>query len=91
MLGALQLAFIDSVNLLLIGVIVAVGIAARSNYAKTTALLIAGDWCGVAGLALIMLVIFDGLGPVVQRFVEGPVFGILLLSLIHISEPTRPY
>ena len=80
MLGALQLAFIDSVNLLLIGVIVAVGIAARSNYAKTTALLIAGDWCGVAGLALIMLVIFDGLGPVVQRFVEGPVFGILLIA-----------
>ena len=80
MLGALQLAFIDSVNLLLIGVIVAVGIAARHNYAKTTALLIAGDWCGVAGLALIMLVIFDGLGPVVQRFVEGPVFGILLIA-----------
>ena len=80
MLGALQLAFIDSVNLLLIGVIVAVGIAARDNYAKTTALLIAGDWCGVAGLALIMLVIFDGLGPVVQRFVEGPVFGILLIA-----------
>lgn len=80
MLGALQLAFIDSVNLLLIGVIVAVGIAARQNYAKTTALLIAGDWCGVAGLALIMLVIFDGLGPVVQRFVEGPVFGILLIA-----------
>jgi len=80
MLGALQLAFIDSVNLLLIGVIVAVGIAARANYAKTTALLIAGDWCGVAGLALVMLVIFDGLGPVVQRFVEGPVFGILLIA-----------
>lgn len=80
MRGALQLAFIDSVNLLLIGVIVAVGIAARRNYAKTTALLIAGDWCGVAGLALIMLVIFDGLGPVVQRFVEGPVFGILLIA-----------
>lgn len=80
MLGALQLAFVDSVNLLLIGVIVAVGIAARQHYAKTTALLIAGDWCGVAGLALIMLVIFDGLGPVVQRFVEGPVFGILLIA-----------
>ncbi|MBA1836780.1 hypothetical protein GC584_10795 [Corynebacterium sp. zg912] len=80
MLGALQLAFIDSVNLLLIGVIVAVGIAARQHYAKTTALLIAGDWCGVAGLALLMLVIFDGLGPVVQRFVEGPVFGVLLIA-----------
>ena len=56
MLGALQLAFVDSVNLLLIGVIVAVGIAVpRGNgrYAKTTSLLIAGDWLGVAGLCLL--------------------------------------
>lgn len=83
MLAALQLAFIDSVNLLLIGVIVAVGIVVpqhSNRYAKTTGLLIAGDWLGVAGLALIMLLIFDGLGPVVQRFVEGPVFGWLLIA-----------
>ncbi|NJJ03255.1 hypothetical protein [Corynebacterium coyleae] len=83
MLGALQLAFVDSVNLLLIGVIVAVGIAVpRGNgrYAKTTSLLIAGDWLGVAGLALLMLVIFDGLGAAVERFVNGPVFGVLLIA-----------
>lgn len=83
MLPALQLAFIDSVNLLLIGVIVAVGIIvpnASKRYAKTTALLIAGDWLGVASLALIMLAIFDGLGEVVQRFVEGPAFGWLLIA-----------
>lgn len=83
MLGALSLAFIDSVNLLLIAVIVAVGIMAPragGHYGRITSLLIAGDWLGVAGLALIMLVIFDGLGPSVQRFVEGPVFGILLIA-----------
>lgn len=80
MLPALQLAFVDSVNLLLIGVIAAVGIAARRDYAATTALLIAGDWCGVAGLALVMLAIFDGLGPAVKDFVDGPVFGILLVA-----------
>ncbi|AKV59069.1 MULTISPECIES: hypothetical protein [Corynebacterium] len=82
MLGALSLAFIDSVNLLLIAVIVAVGIVApRENrrYAKVTGLLIAGDWLGVASLAALMLLIFDGLGDTVQRFVEGPVFGILLI------------
>ena len=82
MLGALSLAFIDSVNLLLIAVIVAVGIVApRANrrYAKVTGLLIAGDWLGVALLAALMLLIFDGLGDTVQRFVEGPVFGILLI------------
>ncbi|OFT82273.1 hypothetical protein [Corynebacterium sp. HMSC29G08] len=83
MLGALSLAFIDSVNLLLIAVIVAVGIVApRANrrYAKVTGLLIAGDWLGVALLAALMLLIFDGLGDAVQRFVEGPVFGMLLIA-----------
>ena len=82
MLGALSLAFVDSVNLLLIGVIVAVGILIprhQPKYASIVALLIAGDWLGVASLALLMLAIFDGLGPVVHSFVEGPVFGVLLL------------
>lgn len=80
-LGALSLAFIDSINLLLIAVIVAVGIMApRGGYGKVTALLVAGDWTGVAALALLMLAVFDGLGPVVERFVEGPVFGILLIA-----------
>jgi len=84
---ALSFAFVDSVNLLLIGVIVAVGIVTprasttvRSRYAPITALLIAGDWLGVAGLALLMLVIFDGLGPVVRDFVEGPIFGAILVA-----------
>lgn len=83
MLHAVQFAFVDSINLLLIGVIVAVGVMlprASNRYAKTTALLIAGDWCGVAALAFLMLVVFDGLGDVVQRFVEGPIFGILLIA-----------
>ena len=70
-------------------VIVAVGIAARANYAKTTALLIAGDWFGVAGLALVMLVIFDGLGPVVQRFVDHVVeHGQAVLPARRQSPPT---
>lgn len=84
MLHAVQFAFVDSINLLLIGVIVALGVmlprGRDGQYAKTSALLIAGDWCGVAALAFLMLVVFDGLGDVVQRFVEGPVFGILLIA-----------
>lgn len=83
MLHAVQFAFVDSINLLLIGVIVAVGVMVprgSRRYARTTALLIAGDWCGVAALAFLMLVVFDGLGDVVQRFVEGPIFGILLIA-----------
>lgn len=79
MLTALTFAFVDSINLLLIGVIVAVGITVPRRYAAITSLLIAGDWLGVAGLALVMLLVFDGLGPVVQRFVEGPVFGVILV------------
>ena len=83
MLGALSFAFIDSINVLLIGVIVAVGVVAsqaQRQYAKITALLIAGDWLGVASLAAVMLFVFDGLGPVVQTFVEGPIFGWLLIA-----------
>lgn len=83
MLTALQFAFIDSINLLLIGVIVAVGIIVprgSRQYARTTGLLIAGDWLGVAFLAFVMLVLFDGLGDIVHRFVEGPIFGILLIA-----------
>ena len=83
MLGALSLAFIDSINLLLIAVIVAVGIVAprgKGGYGAITTLLIAGDWLGVAGLALVMLAVFDSLGPAVQRFVDGPVFGIVLIA-----------
>ncbi|MCQ4624111.1 hypothetical protein KBX18_00825 [Corynebacterium sp. CCUG 69979] len=83
MLSALGFAFVDSINLLLIGVIVAVGIIVprgSSQYARTVSLLIAGDWLGVASLAFIMLALFDGLGSVVHRFVEGPIFGILLIA-----------
>ena len=84
MLHAVQFAFVDSINLLLIGVIVALGVmlprGRHGQYAKTSALLIAGDWLGVAALAFLMLVVFDGLGDVVLRFVEGPIFGILLIA-----------
>lgn len=82
MLGALALAFIDSINLLLIAVLAAVGILAPregGRYGKISALLIAGDWLGVASLALVMLVVFDSLGPAMQRVVDGPVFGIVLI------------
>lgn len=83
MLDALRYAFIDSINVLLIGVIVAVGITIppiRKKYAKVSGLLILGDWAGVATLSLVMLVIFDGLGSVVREFVEGPVFGWVLIA-----------
>ncbi|WIM68150.1 GAP family protein [Corynebacterium breve] len=83
MLEALRYAFVDSINVLLIGVIVAVGIATppvRRKYAKISSLLVAGDWLGVASLSLLMLVIFDGLGDVVKQFVEGPLFGWLLIA-----------
>lgn len=34
----------------------------------------------MASLAAVMLFVFDGLGPVVQTFVEGPIFGWLLIA-----------
>ncbi|SER65696.1 hypothetical protein [Corynebacterium cystitidis] len=83
MLAALQFALIDSINLLLIAVIVAVGIATpqiRGKYAKITSLLIAGDWLGVAALSLPVLLLFDQVRHHIQAFLDGPIFGWILIG-----------
>lgn len=87
-------ALIDTINILLIGVVVAVGVMlptaadggrhsrdrGRSDYGRVAALLIAGDWIGVLLLALLSLAVFDGIGDAVGTFVDSPVFGILLVA-----------
>lgn len=77
-------ALIDTVNVLLIGVIVAVGVmvpAAREGgrYARIATLLVFGDWLGVLVLAVLSLLILDGIGDAVSRFVDSPLFGVLLI------------
>lgn len=80
MLEALTFAFLDSVNVLLIGVLVALGVILRRGaYRRVVPLLVAGDWLGVLTLALLVLTAFDGLGQRVQALVNSPVFGVLLI------------
>ncbi|MGO1950903.1 MAG: hypothetical protein ACTH1D_14800 [Mycobacteriaceae bacterium] len=84
MLYALSFALADTLNFLLIGVLIAVGVAQRparegGRYGAVAALLVAGDWLGVFLLALLVLLVFDGLGDVIATLLESPVFGILLI------------
>lgn len=84
MLAALQFALIDSINLLLIAVVVAVGIATpaiRGKYTKITSLLIFGDWLGVAALSLPVLLLFDQISGQIQAFLDGPIFGWILIAV----------
>lgn len=80
MLHALSFAFVDSINVLLIGVLVALAImAAPGQYRRISPLLLLGDWLGVLVLALIVLVAFDGLQSIVDAVISSPLFGILLI------------
>lgn len=83
LLHAVSFALLDSLNVLLIGVIVALGIMlpARGPYRKVATLLVAGDWFGVFILALLTMLLFDSLGDIVQRFIESPVFGWVLIAV----------
>ncbi|MGW5521608.1 hypothetical protein [Gordonia sp. NPDC003950] len=80
MLNALAYALVDAVNVLLIGVLVALAMmTARGRYRSITILLLIGNWLGVIGLALIVLLAFDGLGTIVEQVVDSPAFGALLI------------
>ncbi len=82
MLQAVSFGLLDSLNALLIGVIVALGVMLPRNaaYRRIVTLLVAGDWLGVFALSLVTMLVFDGLGDLVQRALESPVFGILLIA-----------
>ncbi len=82
MLQAVSFALLDSLNVLLIGVVVALGVMLPRTgpYRRIATLLIAGDWLGVFVLSLITMLIFDGLGDLVQQALESPIFGILLIA-----------
>lgn len=80
MLHALSLAFVDSVNVLLIGVLVALAIMLPpGQYRRITPLLLVGDWLGVLILAVLVMLVFDGLKSLVDAVITSPLFGILLI------------
>lgn len=80
MLHALSLAFVDSVNVLLIGVLVALAIMLPPGmYRRTAPLLLIGDWLGVLVTAVLVMLVFDGLQSIVDAVIASPLFGILLI------------
>lgn len=82
MFHAISFALVDSLNALLIGVIVALGVMLpfRASYRRIAFLVVAGDWLGVLVLSLITMLVFDGLGDLIQRALESPIFAILLIA-----------
>lgn len=81
MLQAVSFGLLDSLNALLIGVIVALGVMLPRNaaYRRIVTYLVVGDWFGVFLLSIITMLVFDGLGDLVQRALESPAFGIALI------------
>ena len=95
MLHAVSFALLDSINALLIGVVVALGVMLpRGKYKTVTPMLIAGDWFGVFVLAVLSMFIFDSLRQYVNAFLDSPLLGILLIILglasIVMSWRSRP-
>ncbi|PME07499.1 hypothetical protein AY498_03540 [Corynebacterium ulcerans] len=81
MLHAVSYALMDSVNVLLIGVIVAVALLVPrgGRYGKIVSLLILGDWLGVFLLSIPTLALFHSIEDKVRAFIESPVFGVILI------------
>ena len=83
MLHAVSFALVDSLNVLLIGVIVALGVMLppAAPYRRIATLVVGGDWLGVLVLSVVTMLAFDGLGDAVTRALESPVFAIVLIAI----------
>ena len=80
MLHAVLYALGDSVNALLIGILVAIGIMLpRGRYRKIATLVVIGDWLGVVAAAAAVLFFLLGVRERIQHILESPVAGIVLI------------
>lgn len=87
MFHAVSFALLDSVNVLLIGIIVAISVLLprKGKYGPISTLLIAGDWLGVFLLSIVVMLVFDGLEDIVQGFLDSIWFGVILLAIGIVS------
>lgn len=82
MLYAVSFALADSVNALLIGVIVAIGIMLpRGNFRVIAPLLVIGDWFGVLVLSALTMLVLDSMSEYVKALQESPLMGWLLIAI----------
>lgn len=80
MLHAVSFALLDSVNGLLIGVVVAIGILLpRGVYRRVAPLLILGDFSGVFALSVVTMLVLDSLRGYVEALKDSPVMGWILI------------
>lgn len=90
MVQAVSFALLDSINVLLIGVLVALGIVMpatgpKARFRSVAAVLVVGDWLGVFALATVVTFIFRGLQEWVQSALESPIYGLLLIAVGVVS------
>ncbi len=87
MLQAVSFALADSINVLLIGVLFALGVMhpRPRKYARVAGVLVAGDWFGVFLLSVLTLAVFGGISDWVQAALASPVIGLLLLALAVVT------
>lgn len=83
MLHAVSFALLDSVNVLLVGVLFAVAVlhARTGRYGKIALLLVTGDWMGVFLLAAVTYAIFGNVEDQVRRVLESPLFAGVLIAV----------
>lgn len=80
---AVSFALMDSINLLLIGVIVTIGVLLppRAAYRRIATLLVGGDWLGVFLLSVPTLAVFDLINDKIQAVLDSPAFGLILIAV----------
>lgn len=80
MLNALGYAFIDAINVLVIGVLVALAMMLPpGRYRPVAGLLLLGTFTGILGLAVVVMLAFDAMRDLLTRIVDSPIFGVLLI------------
>lgn len=79
---AVSFALMDSINVLLIGVIVTIGVLLppRAPYRRIAVLLVGGDWLGVFLLSVPTLAVFDRIKGI-RGALESPWFGAILIAV----------
>ncbi|GGG78483.1 hypothetical protein [Corynebacterium pelargi] len=87
MFQAVSYALLDSINVLLIGVIVAIGVVLPpgGKYRRIIALLVGGDWLGVFLSSVPVLLLFDSIGEPIRHAIESPWFGVVLILVGALS------
>lgn len=80
MIHAVSFALLDSVNALLIGILVAIGIMLpRGKYRWIASLVILGDWLGVLTAAAVVMFVLLGVREQIAAILESPIAGGILI------------